>query len=91
MVKDQIQQLTRRILDGNASGIEVERELRALLHAFDGVYYREKVREAIEWAGIYFSARKSQRHGGEDKVLSILLGALSSAEREAGRLESESC
>lgn len=84
--QERLNQLIDQIVKGMVSGDEVERELLALLCMFDNVYYREKIRQAIDWAEIYFSPRKSNRYGGPEKVRRLLLIALTTAAREGGHL-----
>ena len=67
------------------------RELNELLHVFgsvDGVgNYREKINGAIEWADIYFSPQKSDRHCGREIVRASLLQDLGTAAEIAGQLQ----
>ena len=51
--EDRIDKLFGQILRESISRDEIEPELRALFHAFDDPYYREKLQSAIDYAEVY--------------------------------------
>ena len=75
--QERLKLLTEKLKKGSLSCDDMARELNELLHVFgsvDGVgNYREKINGAIEWADIYFSPQKSDRHGGRETVRASLL------------------
>ena len=89
--QERLKLLTEKFKKGSISGDDMARELNELLHVFgsvDGVgNYREKINGAIEWADIYFSPRKSDRHGGREIVQASLLQDLAIAAEIAGQLQ----
>ena len=76
-----IQQWSSRSISTN----EIARELRGLHDAFANAYYREKVRNAIEWATM--SSQEAQEYGGEQQVHEFMLSELTVAARVAGQLQ----
>jgi hypothetical protein len=84
---EQIKALADRIAKDSGSSEEIVHELRELLFAFDGAYYQEKIRNALDWANKYFSPSQSDQYGGRDMVRSHLLEELGSAAQEAKELE----
>jgi hypothetical protein len=81
----------RKAQKGQSLGEDMARELNELLHVFGSVEgvgnYREKINGAIEWADIYFSPQKSDRHGGREIVRASLLQDLGTAAEIAGQLQ----
>jgi hypothetical protein len=89
--QERLKLLTEKFKKGSLSGDDMARELNELLHVFgsvDGVgNYREKINGAIEWADIYFSPQKSDRHGGREIVRACLLQDLETAAEIARQLQ----
>ena len=83
--EDQLQSLIQRWSLRSISSNEVARELRGLHDAFANAYYREKVRNAIEWAKMSF--QEAQEYGGEQQVHEFMLSELTVAARVAGQLQ----
>jgi ketosteroid isomerase-like protein len=83
----QIEKLAERIAKGSASAEEIVHELRELLFAFDGAYYQEKIRNALDLANKYFTPSRSGQLGSSEAVRSNLLEELGSAANEAKELE----
>src|ERR1019366_6404983 len=84
--EDRIDKLFGQILKESISRDEIEPELRALFHAFDDPYYREKIQSAIDYAEVYASSRKLKKYGKPEKVRTLLLHDLTSARRRIGQL-----
>jgi hypothetical protein len=51
----------------------VLKEIKGTLYVETRPYLREKLSNALEWAQIYFSARRWQQWGGKEKVRELLL------------------
>jgi hypothetical protein len=83
--EDQLQSLIQRWSLRSISTNEIARELRGLHDAFANAYYREKVRNAIEWAKM--SSQEAQEYGGEQQVHEFMLSELTVAARVAGQLQ----
>ena len=83
--EDQLQSLIQRWSSRSISTNEIARELRGLHDAFANAYYREKVRNAIEWAKM--SSQEAQEYGGEQQVHEFTLSELTVAARVAGQLQ----
>jgi hypothetical protein len=82
--EDQLQNIIQRWSSRSISTNEIARVLRGLRNAFASAYYREKVRNAIEWAEM--SSQEAQEHGGEQQVHEFMLSELTVAARVAGQL-----
>ena len=89
--QERLKLLTEKLKKGSLSGDDMARELNELLHVFGSVEGvgndREKINCAIEWADIYFSPQKSDRHGGREIVRASLLQDLGTAVEIAGQLQ----
>jgi predicted SnoaL-like aldol condensation-catalyzing enzyme len=83
----QIEKLAQRIAKESASADDIVHELRELLFAFDGAYYQEKIRNALDLANKYFAPSRAGQAGSSDAVRSKLLEELESAAQEAKELE----
>ena len=83
--EDQLQNIIQRWSSRSISTNEIVRELRRLRDAFANAYYREKVRNAIEWAEM--SSQETQEYGGEQQVYEFMLAELIVAARIAGQLQ----
>ena len=83
--EDQLQSLIQRWSSRSISTNEIARELLGLHDAFANAYYREKVRNAIEWAEM--SSQEAQEYGGEQQVHQFMLSELTVAARVAGQLQ----
>ena len=60
---------------------DVQRELRELEPFCDTVYQQEKLASARNWAEIYFSPRRWERWGSQERVRGFLLQDVSNLGR----------
>jgi hypothetical protein len=71
------------MIDGDA----IIAELRSILSSADNPYQREKIHEALEWAGIHFNPRRWVNYGGLEKTRANLQTAISKAISVRGKDE----
>src|SRR5450631_2041973 len=91
-MQERIKLVTEQFRIGIISSEEFVQELCGFLDIFDDAYYREKVREAIEWAKIYSDPQRWKLYGGpecdgQELVRGFLLQELGSAADKARELQ----
>ena len=67
--------------------VALAHEVHGLLNTFDDGNYREKIRDAVRWAGIYLDPQKAEAYGGQEAVREFLVQDLNTAADIAGTLQ----
>ncbi len=83
-IADRLSDLFSKVSHGRTTQREVDQELSEILALVNDEYRQEKIRNAIEWSGIYFSPRRWEKWGSPDAVKSFLLSDIYKA-RTASR------
>jgi hypothetical protein len=72
-IDDRLDKLFHQLAEGRIGGDDAQREIRSLLNLSTHSYQREKLRGALSWSDIYFSPRKWQRWGNQQRVKDFVL------------------
>jgi hypothetical protein len=92
-IQERLKHVAEQFRIGIISSEELVPELRGFFDIFDDPYYREKVRNAMEWAEIYSDPQKWKLYAGSECdgreiVRGFLLQELGSAANQVGVIQS---
>jgi hypothetical protein len=82
-IAERLEKLFTNVSQDRVDQLEIDSELNTLLQGTDDDYTTEKLRNALEWSGIYFSPRRWQKWGDISVMKSFLLGDINKAKLAA--------